>query len=61
MWFTDNEMVANADRSHLLLNSDEDDKIEFNGITEKNSHCERLLGVDFHKKLKFGFPHGQNM
>ena len=35
MWFTDNEMVANADRSHLLLNSDEDDKIEFNGITEK--------------------------
>ena len=36
MWFTDNEMMANADKLHFLLSSDENYTIEINGFTVKN-------------------------
>ena len=47
--------MANADKCHLLLSSVEDRTIKINGFTVKNSHCENLLEVQFHDKLKFDF------
>ena len=52
MWLTDNEMMANAEKYHLL-SSDEDHKIKINRFTVKNSHCEKLLGFNFNNQLKF--------
>ena len=43
MWFTVNEMMANVDKCHPLLNSDEDHPIEINGFTVKDAHCEKVL------------------
>ena len=36
MWFTENEMMIDADKCHLLLSSAEDYKIEINGFAVKN-------------------------
>ena len=55
MWFTENEMMINADKCHLLLSSAEDYKIEINGFAVKNPHCRNLLGVHFDDQLKFDF------
>ena len=42
MWFTDNEIMANADKRHLFLSSVEDHTIEIDGSTVKNSHCKNF-------------------
>ena len=55
MSFTKNEMIANVDKCHLLLNFVEDQTIEIKGFTTKNSHCEKRLGVHFDDQLKFDF------
>ena len=55
MWFIENEMVTNVDKSHLLLSSVEDHTIEINGFIVKNSHCENLLRVHLDDQLKFDF------
>ena len=47
--------MANADKCHLLLSSVEDYTIETNGFAVKNSHSEKLLGVQFDDQLKFDF------
>ena len=54
LWFTENEMMANADKCHLL-SSVEDHKIEINGFTVKNSYYEKLSGVQFDDHIKFDF------
>ena len=55
MWFTENEMMANADKCHLLLSSVEDHTIEINGFAVTNLYCEKFLGVHFDDQLKFDF------
>ena len=55
MWFTDNEMMANADKLHFLLSSDENYTIEINGFTVKNLTLWEILRVRFYKQLKFEF------
>ena len=55
MWFTDNEMMANADKRHLFLSSVEDHTIEIDGTAVKNSHCKKLSGVQFDDQLIFNF------
>ena len=55
MWFTENEMMANVDKCHLLLSTVEDHTIEINEFTVKNSHFEKLLGVHCDDQLKFDF------
>ena len=42
MWFTENEMMANADKCRLLLSSVEDHTIEVDGFTVQNFNCEKL-------------------
>ena len=55
MWFTENEMMANADKCHLLLSSIQDHAIEIDGLTVKKFNCEKLLGAQFDDQLKFYF------
>ena len=45
IWFTENEMMTNAEKFHLLLSSFKDHKIENNGLALKILHCEKLLHV----------------
>ena len=54
LWFTENEMMANADKCHLL-SSVEDRKIEINGFTVKNSYYKKLSEVQFDDHIKFDF------
>ena len=55
IWFTENEMITNADKCHLLLSSVEDHTIEIDGYTAKNSNRKQLPGVQFDDQLKFYF------
>ena len=54
MWFSHNEMMAKADKCYLL-SSVEDHTIRINGLTVKNSHLKKLLGMDLDDQLKFDF------
>ena len=58
MWFTENKMMANTDKCHLL-SSVKDHAIGINGVTVKNSLFEKLLGVHFDDNLKFHFRIGK--
>ena len=53
MWFSENEMMTNAEKYHL--SSVKDHAIEINVFTVKNSYCGKLLGVQFDDQLKFDF------
>ena len=55
MWFTENEMMTNAGKCHLLLSSVKDHTTDISGFTVKNSHCEKLLAIQFNNQLKFDF------
>ena len=52
-WFTDNQMKANADKCHLILNCSDQQKIKINGEYIKSSDCEKLLGIKIDKSLNF--------
>ena len=39
--------MANADKSHLFLSSNEDYLIETKEFTIKSSHCEKIQGLHF--------------
>ena len=44
-WFSDNYMVANADKSHLLSSYQEDFEIRIENEAIKSSSQQKLLGV----------------
>ena len=48
IWFSDNQMKLNTDKCHLLLNT------KIGNFNIKNSFSEKLLGITFDCKLKFG-------
>ena len=50
-WFTENEMKANADNCHFILNCSDQKQIKINNETIKSSNCEKLLGIQIDKKL----------
>ena len=45
IWFTENDMLTNAEKFHLFLSSFKDHEIEINGFALKILHCEKLLRV----------------
>ena len=53
MWFSDNEMKANADKCNLLLSTMEKLKANMLNYTIANSDKEKLLGVKIGNHLKF--------
>ena len=52
-WFRENHMKANANKCHLLLNSDESCTVKIEDFSIKNSTEENLLGVKFDSILSF--------
>ena len=52
-WFAENEMKANADKCHLILNCSDRKQIKINNETVKSSNYEKLLGIQIDKKLTF--------
>ena len=53
IWFTENKMMANADKFHLLLSFVEGHANEIDGFSVKNARCKKLLGVHFDEQLNF--------
>ena len=52
-WFDDNLMKSNADKCHLLVNTNESVKITIRDVDINNSSCEKLLGMKFDNKISF--------
>ena len=52
-WFADNQMKANEDKCHLIVNTNELTEIKIGDFTIKNSASEKLLGVNIDSKLNF--------
>ena len=46
-------MKSNADKCHLLVNTNESVKITTRDFDINNSSCEKLLGVKFDNKISF--------
>ena len=52
-WFSENEMKANTDKCHLILNCSDRKQIKINNENIKSSNYEKLLGIQIDKKLTF--------
>ena len=52
-WFKGNELKANADKCHVLLNRSNDLTVKINEVQIKNSQSEKLLGITIDNDLKF--------
>ena len=52
-WFKDNNLKANADKSHLLISTDNKQKIKINETVICSSKAEKLLGILIDNKLTF--------
>ena len=52
-WLKDNEIKANADKSHVLLSTTNELTIKINEVKIKNSQWEKLLGITLDNDLKF--------
>ena len=52
-WFSDNQMKANPNKCHLLINKDCKKHINIDGNIIGNSNCEKLLGIKVDSKLDF--------
>ena len=52
-WFRDNEMKANADKCHVLLNISNGLTVKTNEVQTKNSQWEKVLGIAIDNDLKF--------
>ena len=51
-WFKDNEMKANADKCHALLNTSNELTVKISEAQIKNSQSEKLLGITIDNDLK---------
>ena len=52
-WFSNNQMKANPDKCHLLINRDCRQEIKIGNILVENSKHEKLLGINIDNKLNF--------
>ena len=52
-WLAQNEMIANLNKSHLLLSITEAFNFKISETEIRNSNSKKLLGVTFHNNLKF--------
>ena len=55
MLLTENEMMANVEKCHLLHSSVEDHTIEINGCSVKTHTVKKRLGAQFDDQLRFDF------
>ena len=59
-WFSDNYMVANADKCHLLTSTSEEVSVKIENQVIKNSLQEKLLKILTENRLTFE-PHVENL
>ena len=52
-WFSDNQMKANINKCHLLVNRKDEDVITLGETEIKNNEYEKLLGIKVDTKLNF--------
>ena len=52
-WFSDNQMMGNTDKCHLLLTKDKSSQIHIGDSIIESSTCEKLLGIKIDSKLCF--------
>ena len=52
-WFSNNFLKANADKSHLILSTDESFSIKLDNEVIENSNNEKLLGINLNIRLGF--------
>ena len=52
-WLSNNKIKLNADKCHLLLNSQEPNTLKIGDLHISNSLSEKLLGITFDFKIKF--------
>ena len=52
-WFSDNQMKANHDKFHLLVSGKNNVTMNANGLKQKSTECEKLLGIKVECGLKF--------
>ena len=52
-WFLDNFLKANADKCHLLINTDENVALKIKNETITNSSNQKLFGILFNNKFAF--------
>ena len=52
-WFSDNQMMGNTDKCHLLLTKDKSSEIHIGDSIIESSTCEKLLGIKIDSKLLF--------
>ena len=52
-WFSDNQMEANINQCHLLVNKKDEVIIKLGKTEIKNSEYEKLLGIKVDTKLNF--------
>ena len=53
-WFENNLLKGNADKCHFLVSSSQKVSLNINNFKTKDSDYEKLLGVKFDSKLRFG-------
>ena len=58
-WFSNNYMVANADKCHLITSTSEEMSVKIENEIIKNSLQEKLLGIEIDHRLTFE-PHVEN-
>ena len=52
-WFSNNFLKSNADKCHLILNTDEPFSINIDNEVIKNSNNKKLLGINLNNRLGF--------
>ena len=52
-WSSNNQMKANPEKCHLLMNVNKPDTIKIGQHTISNSYCEKRLGIKIDNRLKF--------
>ena len=52
-WFSNNFLKANADKCHLILNTDEPFSFNVDNEVIKSRNNEKLLGINFNNRLGF--------
>ena len=52
-WLSDNQMKANAEKCHLIMNTNESVDFQLGGSLIERNDCEKILGVKIDYKLNF--------
>ena len=58
-WFHNNNLISNAEKSHLIVSSKENLEIQVSGCSLRNEGSVKLLGVDINNNFNFDYQVSQ--